>query len=153
MAVENNHVAVADDIKPTWTNQVGVTTRQQRAIRARVWAVDLWGCSIGDVVERSGEAIGRVEEEVDTLGGTVQRGGLDQRAIQHVAVEDLHRGPDRRDAVVRRDFLQHYRGRHDRCYRVAAAAAVAERVAVDFVQDVVLVVRWVLEAFRVDRPP
>lgn len=151
VAVEHHHVAAADDVETARANEVGVAGDQQWTGGPRVWTVDVRGRRVGDVVGRGGEAVGRVEEEVDSLGGAVQRGGLDQGPIDDVAVEELDRSADRGDAVVRRDFLQHQRRRHDGSDAVAAGAAVAERVAVGLVHDVAFVGRGVVEAIRVDR--
>lgn len=101
MAVEDDYVAATDDVEAARTDQIGVTAGQQRARGARIRPVDVRGGRVGDVVQWRREAVGRVEEEVDALGGAVQRGRLDQRPVQHVAVEDLHWCADWGYAVAR----------------------------------------------------
>lgn len=76
-------------------------------------------------------------------------GGLDQGAIGGGAVEQLFGAGDERVAVGGGDLLDHDGGGLDGRDGVAAGAAVAEGVAVDFVEEVLLAV-GVLEAGGVD---
>lgn len=150
MAVENHHVSAADDVKAAGPDEIRVARDEQWAVRARVRPLDVGGSRVCDVVHGRREAVGRVEEEVDALARAVQQGGFDQRPVDDIPVEQLDRAADRCDAVVRRDFLEHDGCGLDRRDRVAARAAVAQRVAVRLVHDISLVRGRVVEPVGVD---
>ena len=78
-----------------------------------------------------------------------QRGGFDERPVGDAAVEDLFGARDEVVAVCGGDFLDHDGGGEDGGDGVAAGAAVADAVAVDFVDEVLAAV-GVLEAGWVD---
>lgn len=92
-----------------------------------------------------------VEQDVLAAAGPDEVGCLDQRAVVVGAVQDLDGRPDLGDPVTC-DLLEHEGGRPDGGHRVIARPAVANRVAVDFVDYPPRSVRRVLESGRVDRP-
>ena len=79
-------------------------------------------------------AVCRVEEVI-RIALSDQIGCLDEGPVTVVAVEDLHRIPDRREPVLLH-LLQQDRGGDDGLDAVVAVAAVADAVAVDFEDDV-----------------
>ena len=114
------------------------------AIRSR----DVVGNRVGDVVAGRGEAAAAEEEHV-LVAVLAQVWRLDQRAVAVVAVEDLDGFVEGRHAV-RCQFLQHDGSRLDRGNHVRAETAVSGVVAVDFVDDVLLVSVWITEAGEID---
>lgn len=96
---------------------------------------DLVGNRVPNIVELRVVAVRGEEEDVFAVGCAHERGGLDERAVEPVTVEDLLRGAGERNAVFGYR-LQHQRRRGEGLDSVSTAAAMPDRVPVDFVDDV-----------------
>lgn len=112
-------------------------------------ASDAVGKGVREIVVRRRETVAAEEDDVLAGGGAHEGRGLDEGPVGVVAVEEFGWVADGGEAVVC-DFLKHDWGGGYRCDCVAAGAAVADAVAVDFVDDVQGAV-GVFEAGRVDR--
>ena len=122
-------------IHATRTSQSIVSSDEQRLSALGIRTRDLARSGVANVVLRRGVAIRTEEQEIRSSSIADQARCFDQGSIGCVVGEDLDRVADRSHAVGL-DFLQHDGCGHNGVDRVAAGAAVAETVAVDFVHDV-----------------
>src|SRR5277367_186866 len=100
MAVEEDHIATFDDVHAARPEQAWSITRDQEwPSTFRVWPGDVGCGGVAGIVERSGEAVGAEEEEVDALVAKMQGWGFDEWTVIVVAVEDLYGLTDQGDSV------------------------------------------------------
>jgi hypothetical protein len=91
----------------------------------------------------------RIEQKVRiTMEYQIRRLNKGTITVSSITIKDLHRIPDRRDAVGA-NLLQQDGRRNKRLDAVVAVAAVADAVAVDFEDDVPATV-FIFEAGWVD---
>lgn len=147
--MEQHTIPTTTNIPPTRRNKPGLLRINHRNIGLSIRPGNTLRRSIAHIIKRVGKAMSRIKQKV-RITMQNQIGRLDKRTItiSSIAIEDLHRIPDRRDTISA-NFLQQDRRGNKRLDAVVAIAAVADAVTVDFEDDVAAAV-FVFEACWVD---
>lgn len=147
--MEQHAIPTTTNITPTRRNKPGILRINHRNIGLSIRPRNTLRGSISHIISRVGKAMSRIKQKVRiTMENQIRR--LDKRTIpiSSIAIENLHRIPDRRDTVSANLLQQDGRG-NQRLDAVVAIAAVADAVTVDFEDDVATAV-FVFEACWVD---
>lgn len=145
----NSVVTIIGNIKATRSleakRSVGLEERTGSDVRSSEGVRD----GVRDIVLRRRVALGGVEENVFPIHDR-QTGRFDIRAVLRLVGEDLERRADLLEPVACVHLLEEDGRGYYGLDGVAALAAVADRVAVDLVNDVTLACSLVVEASWVD---
>jgi len=127
-------VSVNRDIQPTRGGQTTGPGHKQRAVLG-IRASDIPRRGIADIIQGGSKSIAAEEQHESAVWHLAQRRRLCNRAVSGAVGDELDRCANFRESVVGAHLLQHNRRGHDGRDAIVTVAAVAERVAVDFVDD------------------
>lgn len=147
--MEQHAIPTTTNIPTPRRNKPGILRIDHRNIGLSIRPGNTLRGSIAHIISRVGKAMSRIKQKVRiTMENQIRC--LDKRAIpiSSIAIEDLHRVPDRSDTVSGNLLEQNRRG-NEWLDAVVAVAAVADAVTVDLEDDVATAV-FVFEACWVD---